>query len=195
MLLLVAALGLFATALTAIAVFSLMYMSRYPSGLVPGLLVALGAGWWALYTVRTLVAHVRGPWTESVAQMLERQRGKIVLVLRPFGADASVRVRTTKWRLSPYIALEDIIGRAAHASLGVPTYSLVDSCAGVRALGPRYVLSSDASWKKSVESLLEITTAVVILIPPKGRLTESLRWELSRLLPKVSEIFRLDDTR
>ncbi len=107
------------------------------------------------------------------------------LILRPFGADGFIPIRTFErfpWRLNTSETLEEVIEDSVQDILHCETVALVDPKLTVLPPSPMFISTDNASWQTVIESLLRRAIITVLIIPPDKDLTGAVLWEMKRIV-------------
>jgi hypothetical protein len=122
-----------------------------------------------------------------VVELVTSQR-EYALILRPFGWDGETLLPVINalgvkpaYSARPTMTLEQVVAKAARKSAGVETYALVDQSVTHAPPGPTYVRLSHDDWQWGAQHLIARAHSIVLLLPPYGKIRESLSWELEQI--------------
>jgi len=118
------------------------------------------------------------------------------LILRPFGADGFIPIRTNPptdkltrimmrifglgaWKMSKTV--EQIIGETVNNVLNCETVALVDPKLKLVPSPPKFISTDDSSWQRIIELLLKRALVVFLILPPQKGITNSVLWEVERI--------------
>ncbi|MER5462477.1 hypothetical protein ABT010_17690 [Streptomyces sp. NPDC002668] len=125
---------------------------------------------------------------------LVRSGVRYCLILRAFGSDGYILVRSSRRRRSVSLGgmkvmstMEQIVNRAWFDTSACETYAVVAPHLFLAPGGPVYMKAND-NWMQPVEKLIEQAHSVVLIIPPRQEIRASSWWEIR----KVVETQRLE---
>lgn len=176
----------------------LFYMQPWTTKLFNGLFVIMVGLWWILviaYTLYTIFSFRLAPAVDPASGFIEKITKNPVeycLLLRPFGADGHVPIKTScepgsqRAVFFAYVktskTLESIIESTVKEVLNCETIALVDPQLKILTTSPTYISADSESWKEVVDILLKRALIVVLVLAPGQTIRESVGWEIFRAI-------------
>lgn len=133
---------------------------------------------------------------DDYVSYIDKSQAKYCLILRPFGADGFIPIRTNPpadrlsrimmrifglgaWRMSKTV--EQVIGETVTNVFNCETVALVDPKLKLVPSSPKFISTDNASWQTMIEQLLKRALVVFLILPPQKKITNSVLWEVERI--------------
>lgn len=165
-------------------------------------LTRLAVVWLAFFIYFLMVSfssNLKG-WVGSAddyVSYIRNSQAEYCLILRPFGADGFIPIRTnppanrfsrimmrisglSSWKISK--TLEQIIGETVTNVFNCETVALVDPKLKLVPSSPKFISTDNSSWQTIIEQLLKRALVVFLILPPQKKITSSVLWEVERIV-------------
>lgn len=164
-------------------------------------LTRLAVVWLAFFIYFLTVSFSSGlkGWVSSAedyVSYIRNSQAEYCLILRPFGADGFIPLRTNPpatrfsrtmmrisglgaWKMSKTI--EQIIGETVTNVFNCETVALVDPNLKLVPSSPKFISTDNSSWQTVIERLLKRALVVFLILPPQKKITGSVLWEVERI--------------
>lgn len=107
------------------------------------------------------------------------------LILRPFGTDGFVQLRSQGlFHPSPYRTLESIVAENVATYLRLRTVAVRDPKQWLQPPGPEPI-EAGADWQAAVGALVDRAEAIVFVLTPQRGATAAVTWELEQVLARA----------
>lgn len=161
--------------------------TRLPVNVIEPVLAATAASITIVSGAAQYRRSTRVPTYQEVMPPLVQSAREYCLVLRPFGSDGRIILRSDAksiearhFRLN--VTLEQLVAAAARDALRVDSYGIVDQKTVLAPPGVRFMRAPDTDWQRVVQRLIRRAHSIVLIIPPGHEVGGGFAWEIEQIV-------------